>query len=165
MCNTEHPNRIDLSAMLQAIEAQLNGRLRLFDSYLHGIGHLREVALLAGRIAEQSGADIEAAMVAGFLHDCGRVNDNGGNRHAVDSAVLARPLVMELWPRLDSDKVCYAIAAHADGMTTDDPLVGAVWDADRLTLIRLGYGIRQDLLSTEAGKCLAVKGPSGRVGR
>lgn len=144
-----------LQATLQAIESALDDRLRYFDSHLHGLGHLREVALIAGRIALAHNADVEAAMVGGFLHDCGRYNDNGGNRHALDSAKLARPLLQELWPYLPADKICYAIATHADGMTTEDCLVGAIWDADRLTLTRLGRQIRPDLLSTDAGRRLA----------
>jgi putative nucleotidyltransferase with HDIG domain len=116
------------------------------------LSHLREVAILAGRIAAESDVDVETAMVAGFLHDCGRMNDGGGNVHAIDSATLTRPLLTQLFPHLDTEKVCQAIAAHADGSTTDDLLVGALWDADRLTLERLGRTVREDLLSTPASK-------------
>jgi putative nucleotidyltransferase with HDIG domain len=137
---------------MNRIEAKLGSRLRYYDSDLHGLSHLREVAILAGRIAAESGVDVEAAMVAGFLHDCGRMNDGGGNVHAIDSAKLARPLLAQLFPHLDANKICEAIAAHADGMTTDDLLVGALWDADRLTLERLGRTVREDLLSTPAAR-------------
>ena len=130
----ENEKRPDSAAILQEVESRLAGRLEYFDSYLHGLGHLREVAMLAGQIAAESGADAETAMVAGFLHDCARVNDGGGNPHALDSARIARTLVKELWPHLDADKICHAIAAHANGMISNDPIVGAVWDADRLTL-------------------------------
>ncbi|RPI63023.1 MAG: HD domain-containing protein [Planctomycetaceae bacterium] len=147
----------DLQAMLSRIEAAFVGKLRYYDSGLHGLSHLREVALLAGEIAAESGADVESAMVAGFLHDCGRMNDNGGNLHAIDSAKLARPLLIELFPHIDTDKVCHAISTHADGLTTDDLLAGALWDADRLTLKRLGMIVREDLLSTPAAKQMLKK--------
>jgi putative nucleotidyltransferase with HDIG domain len=138
--------------MLNRVEAELSGKLRYHDSELHGLSHLREVALLAGRIAAESGVDVETAVVMGFLHDCGRMNDGGGNGHAIDSAQLARPLLRQWFQHIDADRVCKAIAAHADGGTTDDLLVGALWDADRLTLERLGRTVREDLLSTPAAK-------------
>lgn len=147
----------DFPKMLAKIESRVAGRIRYYDSALHGLGHLREVALLAGRIAAESDADVETAMVAGFLHDCARVDDGGGNWHAIASAELARPLLEQCFPRLDAEKICYAIAAHADGGTTTDPLVGALWDADRLTLIRLMRPVSLSLLSTAAGRSLAVE--------
>jgi len=147
----------DLQEILSRIEATLRGKLRYFDSDLHGLSHLREVAILAGQIAAESGIDVEVAMVAGFPHDCGRVNDGGGNEHAIDSARLARRLLMQLFPHLDADKICQAIASHADGLTTDDILVGALWDADRLTLVRLGRTVREDLLSTPAARRMLKK--------
>jgi putative nucleotidyltransferase with HDIG domain len=142
----------DFQGILSRIEAAFSGKLQYYDSELHGLSHLREVAMLAGRIAAESGVDVETAMVAGVLHDCGRMNDGGGNAHAIDSAKLACPLLAQLFPHLDAMKVCQAIAAHADGMTTDDLLVGALWDADRLTLERLGRTVREELLSTPAAK-------------
>jgi uncharacterized protein len=141
-----------LQGILSRIEARLGGKLRYYHSELHGLSHLREVAMLAGKIAAESGVDVEAAMVAGFLHDCGRVDDGGGNQHALDSAALAGPVLRELFPHLDARRICQAIAAHADGTTTDDLLAGALWDADRLTLERLGRTVREGLLSTPAAR-------------
>jgi HD superfamily phosphodiesterase len=99
--------------------------------------------------------DVEAAMVGGFLHDCGRMNDGGGRQHALDSAEIARRLLKECFPHRDSGRICEAMRRHADGDVTDDPLTGAVWDADRLTLARLGYEVREELLSTPAGNRMA----------
>jgi putative nucleotidyltransferase with HDIG domain len=149
---TSGSRRPDLQEILSRIETRLSGKLQYYDSELHGLSHLQEVAILAGKIAAESGVDVETAMVAGFLHDCGRIDDGGGNVHAIDSAKQARPLLTKLFPHLDADRVCQAIAAHADGLTTDDLLVGALWDADRLTLERLGRTVREDLLSTPAAK-------------
>jgi putative nucleotidyltransferase with HDIG domain len=145
----------DFQGILERIEATLSGKLRYYDSELHGLSHLREVSLLAGQIATEAGADVETAMVGGFLHDCGRMNDGGGNQHATDSAELAEPVLKERFPHLDAKRVLEAIRRHADGLTTNDPIAGAVWDADRLTLTRLGRPVREDLLSTEAGKRMA----------
>jgi uncharacterized protein len=158
-------NVVDLQSRLCEIERICANHFRCYDSELHGISHLREVALLAGRIAVQSGADVEAAMVAGFLHDCGRMNDGGGRQHALGSVELARPILVACFPHLDASRICKAIAEHADGKVTDDPLIGAVWDADRLTLRRLGYEIREELLSTAAGKRMVRMEPDGSTER
>ena len=142
----------ELADHLARIEAVCRQEIQVYDSDLHGLSHLRGVAMLAGEIATETGTDVESAVVAGFLHDCGRVHDGGGNQHAVDSAELARPLLTKHYPQLDADRICEAIARHADGLVTDDPLAGALWDADRLTLTRLGYRVSEELLSTAAGK-------------
>lgn len=101
-----------LRGALARIEVRLHGRLRYYDSELHGLAHLRDVALLAGRIAFESDLDVESAMIAGFLHDCGRMNDDGGNAHAFDSAMLARRLLRECFPDLDAERICRAIAGQ-----------------------------------------------------
>ncbi|HPB62000.1 MAG TPA: HD domain-containing protein [Rectinema sp.] len=136
--------------MLDEIESKLQGKVRYYKSTIHGISHLRAVSLLAGELAPPEFK--KAAMIAGFLHDIGRKNDFGGRQHAVDSAIIARPLITSIWPEVDIEKICYAIEHHADGLTTDDPLIGAIWDADRITLSRLGRKINTSLLSTEAAK-------------
>jgi hypothetical protein len=41
---------------------------------------------------------------------------------------------------------------HTDGHITDDPLVGACWDADRLDLPRVGIAPDPRYLSTQAGR-------------
>ena len=142
----------NLQGILSDMEAKCDGRIAYYDSSLHGIGHLREVALLAGEIAAKMGQDVEAAMVAGFLHDCGRVDDASGRQHAIDSAGIARPVLKECFPHLDADSICDAIARHADGEISEDPIAGALWDADRLTLTRLYKEVREQLLSTPVAK-------------
>ena len=144
----------EIERQLHDVEARLAGRLPALDSDLHGRRHLREVALLAGRIADELGENVEGALVGGLMHDCGRLNDGGGNQHALDSAALARPLLKEFFPHLDAERIIGAIARHADGEVTADPLAGALWDADRLTLVRLGHVVRPELLSTEPGRRL-----------
>jgi uncharacterized protein len=143
-----------LERILADIEARLDGEMPCLESDLHGRAHLRQVALLAGQIARDSGADVESAMVAGLLHDCGREDDAGGNAHALRSAEVARRVVPACFPHLDADRIALIIERHADGLTSADPLAGAVWDADRLTLPRAGIAVRQELLSTRAGKAL-----------
>ena len=123
---------------------------------IHGIPHLRRVAVTAGRIAASIGEDIESAVVAGFLHDCARNDDGGGTCHALDSAVLAKKLLSMFYPHLDVVRLCDAIARHADGETTKDLLVACVWDADRLDLSRLGIEVNSDLLSTSVARRIVL---------
>jgi len=122
---------------------------------LHGLSHLRRVAILSGRLASATGEDVEAAVVMGFLHDGARTDDKGGNGHAHDSAVLARQLLKMFYPHLEADRICDAIARHADGEVTGDTLTACLWDADRLELKRIGRTIDLDLLSTRVAKRLA----------
>ncbi len=152
---------IDLRSKLADIEACCEGRLSYFDSPVHGIEHLREVALLAGTIAIRIGCDVESAMIAGFLHDCARTTDEEGSKHAVDSAKVARSILEESFPHLDIENICDAIANHADGKVTEDPLSAALWDADRLTLVRLGRKVQPELLSTTVAKQMVHNGYEG----
>ncbi len=122
---------------------------------LHGISHLRRVAILSGRLANAVGEVVEAAVVMGFLHDCARKNDGNDLEHAHDSAVLARELTERFYPHLDVDRICDAIEGHAGGEVTTDPLSACLWDADRLELKRIGRTIDLDLLSTKVAKRLA----------
>ncbi len=124
---------------------------------LHGISHLRRVAILSGRLAEAVGEDVESAVVMGFLHDCARRNDGNDLEHPHDSAVLARGLIERFFPHLEVDRICDAIEGHAGGEVTTDPLTACLWDADRLELKRIGRTIDLELLSTKVAKRLARK--------
>jgi uncharacterized protein len=46
----------------------------------------------------------------------------------------------------------YACFEHTNGLVSDDPTVGACWDADRLDLPRVGVTPDPDLFSTERGR-------------
>jgi hypothetical protein len=60
------------------------------------------------------------------------------------------------YPRLDADRLCAGIERHADGVTTDDLLIGSVWDADRLDLNRLEIDVDISLLSTDVARRVAI---------
>jgi HD superfamily phosphodiesterase len=125
---------------------------------LHGLEHLREVARLAGRIAAGESHDrlrVISAIVAGFLHDMGRVHDGHDPAHGPKSRDLAGRVLREQFPHLPADPIALAIEAHADGCVTADPVAAAVWDADRLTLARAGITPRAEFFSTATGRGLA----------
>jgi len=119
---------------------------------IHGISHLCQVANIAGRIAHATKVCIKSAVVGGYLHDCARHDDGDGNTHAHKSAKIAYKLLKKYYPDIDVNKVCHAIYYHADGLTSNDRLIGSIWDADRITLTRLGITTQRELLSTEIAK-------------
>lgn len=123
---------------------------------LHGLEHVRRVVDYATEIAQAECPDnINDVVLAAYLHDIGRNDDNGGNEHAMHGAIITAELLRQHWPESDHDKIIFAIRYHADGQTTDDPLIGSLWDADRLDIGRAGLIVDIDLLSTEKGKEIA----------
>lgn len=119
---------------------------------IHGINHLRQVAYLAGRFAYSINECEETAIIGGYLHDCARENDGNGNSHAHESALLATKIISKFYPEINIERVYNAIFFHADGLITDDPFIGCIWDADRLNLVRIGIIPKVELLSTEVAK-------------
>lgn len=141
--------------LLARAEAVCLSACCLADTRLHGVDHLREVAELAGRLMIDEGCGgplVEAVVYAGFLHDAGRVDDGAGNGHAHVSAELAGEVLARCAPHLPAETICNAIRLHADGLTTDEPIAAALWDADRLTLGRAGITPRLEYFSTAAGR-------------
>lgn len=119
---------------------------------IHGLHHLCRVAYLAGRFAASMHTCVESAVVGGYLHDCARQDDGDGNAHAHDSANLACQIMKSYYFHLDIERICSGIYCHADGTTTADPLIGCIWDADRIDLTRLGIEVNEEFLSTDIGK-------------
>ena len=142
--------------LVQDVELRCNHGCACKGLGLHGMSHLRRVASTAGRIASLISEDVEAAVVTGFLHDCARTDDGGGTSHAHDSACVAKNILPTCYPHLDVDRLCAGIAGHADGVVTDDLLIGSVWDADRLDLVRLGIEVDLGLLSTSVARRVAI---------
>ncbi len=83
------------------------GRLVFRTSYGQNVlNHSKEVAIFAGMIAGEVGADRDIARRAGLLHDVGKGIESDGDTNHVELGV-------ELAKRIDEDeKVINAIAAH-----------------------------------------------------
>ncbi|WP_040588445.1 ribonuclease Y [Alkalispirochaeta alkalica] len=83
------------------------GRLAFRTSYGQNVlAHSKEVAVLAGSLAAEVGADVEIARRGGVLHDIGKGIETDGDSNHVELGV-------ELAKRLGEDpRVINAIAAH-----------------------------------------------------
>jgi uncharacterized protein len=120
---------------------------------LHGLSHIKRVVENTKIIAKaECPQNFDDAVIGAYLHDIGRVDDSASNEHALRGIEIARRLLKEHWPHLDSKRILLAIETHADGLTTKDPIIGAIWDADRLDISRDGRIVNPELLSTKKGR-------------
>lgn len=84
-----------------------------------------------------------------------RQNEYDDPEHGHRGAELSRRLHHEgLLPLADADRALLYEACndHDRGLVTEDPTIGACWDADRLNLWRVGRKPDPRLLSTAAAR-------------
>lgn len=123
----------------------------------HGLQHWLHVAA-AGLELLAAGCGAHAPTVFAFalLHDSQRQTEGRDPEHGARAAQIARDLAGDQL-RLGADeldRLCDALTLHDRGEVTDDPTIGACWDADRLTLTRLGITPDPALLSTAVAASL-----------
>jgi uncharacterized protein len=102
------------------------------------------------------GVDPEVVGLFALFHDSMRLNDghdpDHGRRGSRLARELARLLPLQHW---QLEQLTTACDGHTDGFVSDDPTVGACWDADRLDLPRVGIQPEARLLSTVAARARA----------
>lgn len=105
---------------------RLLGELKFRTSYGQNVlMHSKEMAHIAGMIAEEVGANVRTVKIATLLHDIGKaVTHKVEGKHHHIGADLARKYGL-------SDEICHAIKAHHDDIeaTTPEALVVRVVDA------------------------------------
>lgn len=126
-------------------------------SSLHGLAHWERVYENGFALASVTdGADPEVVGFFALFHDSMRVNDGRDPDHGRRGSALARELAgllpLERW---QLEQLTTACDGHTDGFVSDDPTVGACWDADRLDLPRVGIRPEARLLSTAAARARA----------
>lgn len=136
--------------MLDVVRAESTG----LRSRLHGEQHWQAVAHAGlGLAAATPGCDAPVVFLFALFHDSMRENDGFDPLHGHRAAAFVRrlhPGLHGLGARLEV--LARACELHADGLTSDDPTIGACWDADRLNLWRVGVTPSVDLLSTAAAR-------------
>jgi uncharacterized protein len=130
------------------------------DSQWHGMAHWLAVAR-AGLEILDAGQEGDAAVVFAFalLHDSQRHAESFDSEHGQRAADLARRLNDAGELTLDAarlETLCAALVDHDAGQTAQDPTIAACWDADRLTLARLGVTPDPGLLSSEQARAIAA---------
>jgi len=153
----EGPPPPDTPESLAALARAVLARARLANSSTHGERHWRRVAAAGARICEEApGSLVDPLVVLLFaaLHDSQRLNNGLDLWHGWRAARLARWLLegSGLVSDTQLDTLTYALEVHDEGLVSDDPTVGACWDADRLCLWREGTRPDPRLLSTEAAR-------------
>ncbi|WP_412028282.1 hypothetical protein [Deinococcus yunweiensis] len=141
---------------LHRIRTELADAFALGTHSLHGPAHWARVEMHAVRLAEVSGGDAEVGRWFSVFHDAARQDEGHDTGHGARGAALVRHY-RPLLPLSDAQVELLAQACHGHelGHVTDDPTIGACWDADRLELVRVGMTPRADLMSIAAGQAAA----------
>ena len=144
----------DLSAVLDAVRILSP----ISSSPNHGEAHWRRVAANGLDLATELGADRLVVLLFAIFHDCMRFDEFADPDHGKRGGFLACCLNGELL-RFDEDRLDLlysACAGHTDGAISNEPTIGACWDADRLDLCRFDTEIVMGAMSTAPGRTTSV---------
>lgn len=131
-------------------------QFELGQKSMHGPSHWRRVEKNGLELAAECGADVTIVRLFAIFHDSRRLNEFHDHEHGLRGAELAQSLRGQFYELNDARfaALYYACAYHERGRVSDDPTIGACWDADRLDLPRVGIQPDPRLLSTEAAKAM-----------
>lgn len=111
----------------------------LVKNGLDGLTHIGHVVhfgqLIAERACPQKMVDV---LLGCYLHDIGRGRNPPKMTHGDAGAPIARRILQTHFPDSDIEKIVSAVQFHDRGRTTSDVVIGSIWDADRLSLYRIG---------------------------
>jgi uncharacterized protein len=134
-------------------------QLVLKDS-IHGVDHWEQVHENGVLLALQPGVDLLVVRLFAYFHDCKREDDHEDEFHGYRAAEFVSELYINGTLEITQNQHYLLYAAcklHNTGVTSNDPTIGACFDADRLELTRCGINPRADLMSTPIGKRIAIK--------
>ena len=146
---------VDFISVWQEITSKFKGD----HGSIHGPAHWRRVEANGMQIASANGADEVVVRLFAVLHDSCRVDDSYELTHGQRAAEYAQRLRGNLFEVTDDQfrLLRYACQWHTHGKVSDDPTIGACWDADRLDLTRIGIMPDSKFMSTDEGRRIASK--------
>lgn len=102
---------------------------------------------------------VDVVRLFAILHDSRREHDGSDNTHGSRAAAYAAHLRGKLFELSDShfELLQYACTWHTHGKLSEDPTIGACWDADRLDLGRVCITPKPAFMSTEFGREIASR--------
>jgi uncharacterized protein len=121
----------------------------------HGEDHWREVGAIGLELADETrDCDRRVVLLFAVFHDAMRVGDAGDPDHGRRGAALGTefPLTALGIEARQAELLRLACRGHTGGTLSADPTVGVCWDADRLTLGRVGIEPKARYFSTPAGR-------------
>jgi hypothetical protein len=102
--------------------------------------------------AEGVDADLDVLLLFAAAHDTQRLSEHSDPEHGMRASLVVREMHMagELpLATTQLDTLVVALTLHEVGAKTKNATIGCCWDADRLTLWRVGIVPHPGLLSTE----------------
>jgi len=115
------------------------GDLVLLPDSVHGPDHWSRVERNGLIICREEGIDPEVLKYFAILHDSQRYNDGRDLEHGPRAVKYARQIrgdYIEL-NNQQFEQLCFAMEYHTVGAETEDLMIQACWDADRLDLGRV----------------------------
>ena len=131
------------------------------DSVFHGEDHWRHVASIGLDLAERTHqCDPVVVCLFALLHDARRIGDDDDPQHGARGAALVHSLELGRFgfSAAQLALVETACRGHTGGGLSGDPTIGTCWDADRLTLWRVGIAPTVAYMSTAAGREAVASG-------
>ncbi len=127
---------------------------------IHGPDHWRRVEKNGLAICADTDAVEDVVRLFALFHDSRREHDGYDTVHGARGAELAGSLRGVLFELSDAhfELLHYACTWHTHGELSEDPTIGACWDADRLDLGRVGITPSPRYMSTRLGRRAAKHG-------
>ena len=121
---------------------------------IHGPDHWLRVERKGLEIAASNGAIVELVRLFAVLHDSRRESDSFDLEHGERASRYAESLRGVFFSLSDPhfELLEYACVWHTHGYVSEDPTIGACWDADRLDLTRVGLAPLAEFMSTDLGR-------------
>jgi uncharacterized protein len=140
--------------LLDALLLKIIGQLRLSPHSVHGPDHWHRVRRNGLIICAEEGIEPSVLRYFSILHDSQRDNDGRDLEHGSKAVAYAEQIRGDYIDLNDHqfEQLCFSMAYHTIGAESDDPVVHACWDADRLDLGRVMITPNPERMLTETAR-------------